>query len=707
MKIRSGSLFYASALLLSIILLGACRPAATETQAITPTDPPASVTPGAATNTPETGPITQAPPDSTLRINDQVQVSGIGSYCWPGAADQPSICVDKIGIPTAQQPVSIDGPFQAVFTLPREEAPENAVLTVRPVADSDEMQETAQGYRWWPPLEGEQYLLPLGSTTEIDLTLDDGLYVFSLFVNWQGIGDVTYGFLVAVGPFGAPEFEVLETTVEGVVTLPDEVTFYSGPGDFYEPVATVFGGLIWPVSGVSVDGNWWQLICGDDQGQRIPECWVSADPSITAPAEPTGEGPRTLASPVDFVLTLARFGLNVRSGPDTTFDIVDVIPLGNLVEVTGVTEDEAWWRVRCPDGQIANCWISADPDLSQPAPLTKRSLSGLVFRPVDEQFQLWMVDGNGEPQLKLENFRGSVAPDGKSALSCCLSREFIDMLSLVDLETGAEVDLLPETGRFVHNPTWWPSRPGTVLFLTQNADPAGQPLGTSIGNLGIVNTDKTDYEILDETNETFAPPAASPDGETIAYNRSNNPTSPNAIFEPWLYRLDSGPEPFDYEAYGLEDLSDASFGAPAWSPDGTRLAWVIAGEIGPDDIFLLGLAIFDLESETSEVVLTYVPINDEPSSINGPGPIWSPDGEWLVWAAFPVDDPPGFWVLRPDGADFQFIPGGDGPVWSPEGDYLAFNAIGNIMLMESGVWGFERTALPSDSVVQGWAIVSP
>jgi hypothetical protein len=78
-------------------------------------------------------------------------------------------------------------------------------------------------------------------------------------------------------------FTGFPTDVEAVVINADEATFYSGPGDTFEAVATVFGGMPYPVTGVSQDNAWWRLRCYDDNNVLIPQCWVSADPAITSP----------------------------------------------------------------------------------------------------------------------------------------------------------------------------------------------------------------------------------------------------------------------------------------------------------------------------------------------------------------------------------------------------------------------------------------
>lgn len=78
-------------------------------------------------------------------------------------------------------------------------------------------------------------------------------------------------------------FGSLPAEIEAVVIAADEAILYNGPGTTYAPVATVFGGTSYPVIGLSDDGAWWRLECYDDSNARIPSCWASADPTVTAP----------------------------------------------------------------------------------------------------------------------------------------------------------------------------------------------------------------------------------------------------------------------------------------------------------------------------------------------------------------------------------------------------------------------------------------
>jgi hypothetical protein len=80
---------------------------------------------------------------------------------------------------------------------------------------------------------------------------------------------------------------VAETRVRYVLALKD-VTIYDGPGTTYEPIGPVFDGQVAWVTGQSIDGTWWRVICPDD---TVGDCWVSADPVLTEPATPLGAWP--------------------------------------------------------------------------------------------------------------------------------------------------------------------------------------------------------------------------------------------------------------------------------------------------------------------------------------------------------------------------------------------------------------------------------
>ena len=136
-----------------------------------------------------------------------------------------------------------------------------------------------------PLLQGQPPATFLGPDKQVVATLlsygwgADGLAEAIQFITQGADGTYRWDTMLYSG-FG---FGSLPADVEAVVIAADEATFYSGPGTSYAPVATVFGGLPYPVIGLSDDGHWWRLECYDDSNVRIPSCWVSADPAVTTP----------------------------------------------------------------------------------------------------------------------------------------------------------------------------------------------------------------------------------------------------------------------------------------------------------------------------------------------------------------------------------------------------------------------------------------
>lgn len=75
--------------------------------------------------------------------------------------------------------------------------------------------------------------------------------------------------------------------------------------------------------------------------------------------------PETIST-TDTQAILALTNVNIRSGPGTDYDIVGSVAAGQTALVTGVTPDNSWWRVICPDGSVGDCYVVNDPSLTQP-----------------------------------------------------------------------------------------------------------------------------------------------------------------------------------------------------------------------------------------------------------------------------------------------------------------------------------------------------
>ncbi|MCJ7702821.1 MAG: SH3 domain-containing protein [Anaerolineales bacterium] len=571
---------------------------------------------------PSQGPsLDTEPSPAFLMIDDQQQSSGIGSYCWPDDTTGMALCLDKVGLPTAHDPLQVNGPFLAQLSIPLPNPPDILSLTTIPVIFEAQMEVDAEGMRWWPPNPGDPYDLPLAPPHQLELNLEPGIYVLSVFAQWQDFGDVLYGFLIEVLP------------AEGAETSPGE-----------------------------------------------------AD--------------------VTFVQVLAEAGLNLRTAPGIDSEVVRVLRQNEIVPVTGQSPDGAWWQIACSGSESGECWISADPTLSAPTNLAEISLAGLIYAHFDQQPErpLWQIGADGKPVKFLESSQnlGALSPDAKRAVSGPLSRGETN-LTLVNLASGERIQLTDTPDRMNFNPQWWPTNLDTIVFISHTFNPNDQPR-PGPGNLTMVKADGTGFQLLDADNLTHTLfPALSPDGQTIAYDRGGENASEDGILTPWLYHLENGPTPFDYTAYGLTPVPDLSFGRAAWSPDGRYLAWVVGGELTGDGEWQIGIAMFDLETQSVELFNPYAPTSG-PFVAGWEPPIWSPDSEWLAWYVSPQGGLPGFWVMHPNGTDKQLIDHAGSPIWSPDGDLLVYLQLANgaIMAMEAGQWQPQRTDLPSQIGFVTW-----
>ncbi len=113
---------------------------------------------------------------------------------------------------------------------------------------------------------------------------------------------------------------------------------------------------------------------------------------------------------------------------------------------------------------------------------------------------------------------------------------------------------------------------------------------------------------------------------------------------------------------GLVRLTDdpANDALPAYSPDGTQLAFISARN-GIEQVWVMNA------DGSAARQLTFDPL------MKGQVPDWSPDGTRIAYAA---GDPSDIWVMNADGTDAHPViaTAADelGPVWSPDGDEIAY-----------------------------------
>jgi hypothetical protein len=308
---------------------------------------------------------------------------------------------------------------------------------------------------------------------------------------------------------------------------------------------------------------------------------------------------------------------------------------------------------------------------------------GLIYQNAEG---LWHVNGDGESAQIFDRPGAVVSPDSTQILYA-----EADDIWLASVSTGERRNLTQTPDRIECCAQWWPGRPDVVLFSSRTPEQDGP----SFGLVTMVRLDGSDYRILDNSQTSYALPAPSPDGQTVAYDRAG---------EAWLYRQGTGPEPFDLTPYGLSSDPQLRVVSPAWSPDGRRLAWVIGDCRKGECLYSIG--VFDLEIQTARFLHPYTPVG---MGGQPPAPAWSSDGRWLAftaWATNPNDA--GLWVVRADGqqadidraSEEHYLDAGSradhNPIWSPDGRWLAFSS--TVQGVGSGLWLAE---------VETWNLHSP
>jgi Tol biopolymer transport system component len=207
-------------------------------------------------------------------------------------------------------------------------------------------------------------------------------------------------------------------------------------------------------------------------------------------------------------------------------------------------------------------------------------------------------------------------------------------------------------------PAWSPD--GTRIAFGCGIGPETDGGFRTVGPSDICVMDADGRRLVRLTNDLVSDgePAWSPDGGRIAFRRAAD-----------IYTM----KPDGTEITRL--TTDAAASEPGWSPDGTQIVFTSRRDLGPDGI--ANPEIYLMNADGTEALNLTQDLATEDGH-----PAWSPDGTRIAYDSYPsTGGAIAVWLMDVDGSNKVWLPPAPGndsePAWSPDGTTIAFTRYGD------------------------------
>jgi len=248
----------------------------------------------------------------------------------------------------------------------------------------------------------------------------------------------------------------------------------------------------------------------------------------------------------------------------------------------------------------------------------------------------------------------AVSPDGRRL---AISRgsyppvpDVVDTISIIDLDSGARVASRPYAGV---NPRWSPDGSTLAFTALDCADPP--TCDRHYARIEAMSADGSrTWTVFEDPTQSASYPDWTPDGTHLRFGTVD---------------AQGGGSQMTLHQAAADGTGNVVLGtlpvdsAPlAWSPDGSRLAWLrIGGRIEADSVVELWVGAWDGQNATRLLMFG-------DGNAGGTGPLWSPDGRLLAFGYTLGENSDGAtYVVGADGTGQHQVASVAGPVAWPLG----------------------------------------